>query len=379
MRLPELLPLPELPTDVVVSVVVSAHNYGVYLPTLIASITAQTYTGWECVVVDDGSTDDTVDIVELACRTEPRVRLISKANEGALSCLRAALPQTTGQIVCLLDADDELTPDRLHAVVTEMRVHPTIGFVVHPLYVVDAQRNVLGVMPLTGRQPSGDLRTALAAAGGSLNGLGVTSGMAIRREILEWLHTRDLLHANCNNVDEFIRRCVPLLTEVAALDRPLGLRRLHGTNISAHDHQSLLQVLDNEQNNCTQLRNIQQTVLNQLGLSDLIDPSNDPDTLSMAYVRSRLEGRRHDISRHAFFTSESFAALSRYRRWYWHIAARMPDAMLTRMVDSIYSPLGLKPVLNHLRARRALRHHVPDGLRVARTRTVLGHVLRGDW
>lgn len=108
---------PALTTFPMVSVLVPAHNEELEIGPSLARICAMTYPNFEVVVIDDGSTDRTGEIVGEFVRAG-KVRLITKAhNQGKAMALNDALPCLNGEIVLALDADAEPEPDLLHHVV----------------------------------------------------------------------------------------------------------------------------------------------------------------------------------------------------------------------------------------------------------------------
>jgi glycosyltransferase involved in cell wall biosynthesis len=90
-----------------------AHNAAPFLPAAISSVQAQTFTDWEVVAVDDGSTDETWSILESA---GPRVRALrSPQPEGPAAARNRALAEVTGELVAFLDADDLFLPRYLES------------------------------------------------------------------------------------------------------------------------------------------------------------------------------------------------------------------------------------------------------------------------
>lgn len=87
-----------------VSVIVCAYNMMEYLPETIDSVLQQTYTDFEVIVVDDGSTDNTTQWVQQV--TDPRVRLISQSNMGLSEACNTGLENARGEYIAFLDADD---------------------------------------------------------------------------------------------------------------------------------------------------------------------------------------------------------------------------------------------------------------------------------
>lgn len=90
-----------------ISIVISNYNYGRFLPKCLESVRAQTYPHVECIVVDDGSTDDSGEVIA----RYPEFRSIFKANAGQAKALETGFAASTGNVVVFLDSDDFLFPD----------------------------------------------------------------------------------------------------------------------------------------------------------------------------------------------------------------------------------------------------------------------------
>lgn len=98
-----------------VSVIIATYNYGHLIEEALASVSAQTYTNWECIVVDDGSTDDTEAIVAafISANEKQSFRYISMANAGVSKARNVGIMHATGTYLQFLDADDQLSAHQL--------------------------------------------------------------------------------------------------------------------------------------------------------------------------------------------------------------------------------------------------------------------------
>jgi glycosyltransferase involved in cell wall biosynthesis len=95
-----------------VTVIVPFLNRAGTLPRCIASIRAQTFGDWELIAVDDGSTDDSVAVIEAIA--DPRIRIIRhERNRGAGAARNTGLRAATGELIAFLDSDDEWLPQKL--------------------------------------------------------------------------------------------------------------------------------------------------------------------------------------------------------------------------------------------------------------------------
>jgi glycosyltransferase involved in cell wall biosynthesis len=97
-----------------VGVVIPAFNRGDCIGRAIASVQAQTMANWEVIVVDDGSTDDTVHVVRAIAERDPRVRLVVQPkNRGAQAARNRGIAATSARWVAFLDSDDRWHPASL--------------------------------------------------------------------------------------------------------------------------------------------------------------------------------------------------------------------------------------------------------------------------
>src|ERR1700761_3025918 len=88
-----------------VSVIITSYNYGHFIGKAIDSALDQSYSPGEIIVADDGSTDDSCEIVEAFARRRKPVKLVREKHQGMAGCMNAAFNLASGDIICLLDAD----------------------------------------------------------------------------------------------------------------------------------------------------------------------------------------------------------------------------------------------------------------------------------
>lgn len=96
-----------------VTVLMPAYNAGAFIGDAIRSVLAQTFTAFELLIIDDGSTDNTGDIVRSF--TDPRIRLITQSNKGISAALNLGLSRSHTEYIARFDADDICYPQRLQA------------------------------------------------------------------------------------------------------------------------------------------------------------------------------------------------------------------------------------------------------------------------
>lgn len=93
------------------SIIIPTFNRATFLPRAIESVLAQTYTDWELIIVDDGSTDNTKDVVSKY--EDNRIRYIYQQNAERSAARNNGIAKATGDYVCFLDSDNQMFPNRL--------------------------------------------------------------------------------------------------------------------------------------------------------------------------------------------------------------------------------------------------------------------------
>lgn len=96
-----------------VSIIIPCYNYGMFLSQTFASVLEQSYSEWECLIIDDGSTDDSRNICLELMKSEPRLVYHYKTNGGLSSARNYGIKMAKGDYICFLDADDLLDKHKL--------------------------------------------------------------------------------------------------------------------------------------------------------------------------------------------------------------------------------------------------------------------------
>jgi glycosyltransferase involved in cell wall biosynthesis len=219
--------LPPLPPRPLVSVLVCNYNYARFLPAALASLAAQTYDHFEAVICDDGSTDDSVAVIQQHAERDPRIRLVRKPNGGQNSAVNECFRHLTGDVVCLLDADDLFAPDKLKRVVAAFVADPAAGACNHAVRVVDGDgRTVLA--RLNAHLDAGWLAPTAARRGACVC-VPTTSSMSFRREVLAEL--LPIPATQRRDADGYLGMAAQFLTPFLVIDDPLADYRVHGKNM----------------------------------------------------------------------------------------------------------------------------------------------------
>ena len=117
--------------ETLVSVIIPCYNHATLLREAVESVVSQTYPNWECIIVNDGSTDDTSNLGKYLIKLYPQksLRLIDKPNTGPADSRNLGVQQSSGKFILFLDADDKLHPKFLEECVEILLAKPKVGFV----------------------------------------------------------------------------------------------------------------------------------------------------------------------------------------------------------------------------------------------------------
>jgi glycosyltransferase involved in cell wall biosynthesis len=132
-----------------VSVIIPCYNQGRFLAEAVASVQAQTYPHWECLIINDGSTDETAKVGAALADADSKVRVINQANRGLAGARNRGLAEAKGQFIQFLDADDVIKPTKLEQQVRAARGSGDLA-VVYSDYSLAAQESVELELPASG-------------------------------------------------------------------------------------------------------------------------------------------------------------------------------------------------------------------------------------
>lgn len=126
-----------------VSVLMPVYNSGRYLAAAIESILAQTLTDFELIAVNDGSTDDSLEILEAYSQRDRRLRVFSQENQGIPVTRNRCLDLATGKYIAWMDSDDLSLPTRLEKQVAFLEANPDVGVCGTWVNTIDHSRNAV--------------------------------------------------------------------------------------------------------------------------------------------------------------------------------------------------------------------------------------------
>jgi glycosyltransferase involved in cell wall biosynthesis len=209
-----------------VSILINNYNYGCFLRDAIDSALNQTYPYVEVIVVDDGSTDNSAEII---ASYGNEIVPVLKKNGGQASAFNAGFAASKGEWIHLLDSDDIFHANKLKRVSEIAATYPSAGLIAHnldyctedgaPLNFASSTPPIRQCRLLDDRQP---------ARHGKLNApLPATSGLSIRRDVLEGVLP---MPGQIRAPDAYLRIVASSLAPVLLLPEALAEQRIHGQN-----------------------------------------------------------------------------------------------------------------------------------------------------
>lgn len=113
----------------IVSIIVPSHNYAHFLPDTLKCLQSQTLSDWECLIIDDGSTDNTAEIAMHYAGSDQRIRYLHQENAGPSTARNFGISQSSGTYLQFLDADDLIERKKLKLQSEFLEKHPQVDIV----------------------------------------------------------------------------------------------------------------------------------------------------------------------------------------------------------------------------------------------------------
>ncbi|MBN1567899.1 MAG: glycosyltransferase [Acidobacteria bacterium] len=181
-----------------VSVVIATYNVALYIKEAVRSALEQNFNEFEVIVVDDGSTDDTVDLIRSF--KDPRVRILQVRHDGVAAALNRGVSAARGEFVAFLDGDDRWRQEKLERHVQFFKAHPEIDLTFAWSRIIDDQGADTGVHT---KQCKGNTSFSMLLADYSI---GTNSSVVVRRCVLgNGIVFDDANSGFCYDVDVWLR------------------------------------------------------------------------------------------------------------------------------------------------------------------------------
>ncbi|MBD2095429.1 glycosyltransferase [Trichocoleus sp. FACHB-591] len=242
-----------------VSVVIPTYNAIAYLPDTVASVLEQTYPDFELLIVDDGSSDRTVEWV--SALTDARVRLITQENQGSAGARNRGIAESQGEYIAFLDADDLWAPTKLEKQVRCLEADPAVGLVNTWVVNMDAAGNLTDQVLMSDAE--GEIWQAIAEE----NQIFCGSSPMVRRSCFETVGVFDQTLRSAEDWDMWIR--IAARYHFAVVKEPLVFYRQHANSKS---------------------NNLQRHLNHRLKVIDKTFASASPE---LQHLKNRAYGRAH--------------------------------------------------------------------------------------
>ena len=213
-----------------VSVIIPTYNYGKYIEKAIDSVLAQTYKDFEIIVVDDGSTDNTREIIE--SKYKNKVQYFYQENKGAPVARNKGIKESRGEYLVFLDADDWFMPENLSIKIKIIENNPENDWVYSDWYFADEKGNIkeraLEKQVRSGYCMEDDLYNSLLIHGNFIN----SSCALVKREQIIQIGGHDNTLLAHQDYDLWLR--LSKHTKVKFIPLPLICQRIHQGSISTN-------------------------------------------------------------------------------------------------------------------------------------------------
>jgi len=340
--------LPPLPENSLVSVLIANYNYGQYIGEAIESVLNQTYQNFEIIICDDGSTDNSLEVIKEYEKRDNRIKYIAKENGGMASALNVAYAQSKGDIIAFLDSDDVFTNNKLQEIVQAFKTFTQVGFIIHKVVQMDSNGKNLGVYPLSSKLPSGWIAEELLAQGGIME-FPPMSGLCLRREVANVIFP--LNPEFRTNADGIIQRIAPLLTIVFAIDVPLAKRRIHQYNIT-YSNQITAEYIEKQIQIGQRLWEEQYNFLkhwapNARNNLQRFDRSIEHKILS--YVLQRIRNKRISTSGKTWkelINHPDFKKFPLIRKVLWYVSYLLPSPVFKKFINLWWTSNSIKRMIS---------------------------------
>ncbi len=209
--------------DPLVSVLMSVYNSDRYLAQAIESILNQTYQNFEFIIIDDGSTDRSLAILQNYAAQDSRIRLASRENRGIPKTRNELITQATSELIAVIDSDDIAFPQRLAMQVTFLQQNPEVVWVGGAFELIDARGRRLTQIGMP--QSNAEIQQLLVQGNTSF----LHPGAMVRRSAILQVGGYDESLPTAHDLDLWLK--LSEVGQLANLQEPVVKYRIHGNSI----------------------------------------------------------------------------------------------------------------------------------------------------
>lgn len=197
-----------------VTVIIPVYNYANYIAATLDSVFAQTYRPMEVIVVDDGSTDNSAEIV----RGYPEVQYFYQSNQGVSVARNVAIAAAKGEFIAFLDADDLWKPEKLNVQIAYMLENPDIG--ITGTKAINFLESDTQLPPWLRDNPHWEEEKVI-----------IPSTMVVHKSVFSQIGDFSPHYRACEDT-EWQQRAKDAKIPILKINEILTLRRFHGSNLS---------------------------------------------------------------------------------------------------------------------------------------------------
>lgn len=210
----------------IVSIIIPAYNQGEYLKQAIESSLAQTFCDFEVIVVDDGSTDSTPEVVKGF--TDSRIHYLRQENKGLSGARNTGIRNSRGQYLTFLDSDDLFLPDKLALLIAAFQQHPEMGMIAGQALLIDEHGKLIDTTFNSTMQ--GDSAELILG-----NPFHVGSIMVLK----SWQEKIGFFDENLRSYEDWDMwlRLVKAGCKIMTIDQPVSLYRFHTAQMTRNGSQ----------------------------------------------------------------------------------------------------------------------------------------------
>ena len=206
-----------------VSIIINNFNYGRFVADAIDSALAQTYSNCEVIVVDDGSRDNSREVIS---GFGNRIKTVFKSNGGQSSAFNAGFAESSGDVICFLDSDDVFLPNKVQEAVDGLAICPA-GWCFHHIQRTDTALNPISTPPIPYITGKYDFR-AEQLKGKCTFAPPATSGLTFARTLLNQL--MPIPETITITSDNYLKLSSLALEPGYFIAEQYALQRMHGKN-----------------------------------------------------------------------------------------------------------------------------------------------------
>ena len=214
-----------------ISVLIDNYNYAKFLPECIESVLNQTYQNFEIIIVDDGSKDNSKEIIEEYAKKDNRIKPIFKENGGQASAFNEGIKHCNGELICFLDSDDKFKPNKLEKI---LKIYKKgYEYIINDYELIGNTNYNYGPY-----YPYGGYNQFLVYYLTKFTG-STTSNVSISKKLANIIFP--ISHEEFFRVraDDVIVFASSLITQMYFIDEELSEYRIHGNNLFACNYQKI--------------------------------------------------------------------------------------------------------------------------------------------